>query len=203
MDEQKSRQHLALPVLVLVAAALIGLPARAEEPAPVSLGQVESHALTGWIGRFQPKSREPAAEKDGIAFGVGWERRLQSGLRYGIEANFYYADYRLPAGTSCGLFCVVNETMSMDIMGIGPKVGYGTTLGRLDLYAGAGLGFYFSTLTASGATFGIPAEHEEKDSDLGADVDANARASSSLSERRSTRPSASGPRNGIIGERWK
>lgn len=49
--------------------------------------------------------------------------------------------------------------------------------------AGAGLGLYFSTMTASESPLGVPVDHEEKDSNLG--VDLRAGISLAISERTS------------------
>lgn len=158
---------------VLFAAAvggLIPLSTRADESAGGSWRTVESDTIAGWIGSFRPDNSDPAATGNGIAIGIGWERRRQSGLRYGIELDYYLADYRLPTGLSCGSFCSVDQTMTLDVWGIGPTVGYGKMLGPVDIYAGAGLGYYRSTMTATASQLGIPGEHDETDDGLGVDL---------------------------------
>ena len=159
-------RHLVL-CLALAAAAL---PARAEQPHPWSFGERQSDVLVGWLGGLRPEGSNPAPKGDGIALGIGWERHLSSGLRFGFEFSFYGADYRTPASLSCGAFCVVSSTMSLNVMGFGPTAGYAAKLGPVELHAGAGFGLYFSTLTATASTFGFPGEHEERDSDLAMDV---------------------------------
>lgn len=83
--------------------------------------------------------------------------------------SLYGADYLTPPGLTCGLFCSVNRSMSLDVLGIGASIAHGIRLGAADLYAGAGLGLYFSAMTVRQSVFGLPAESKERDTGLGAD----------------------------------
>jgi hypothetical protein len=141
----------------------IALPAlaRAEEPG-------ESFSIGGSLGVFKPRSSQ--AKGEGYALGFEGERRLESGLRYGFDLTFYGANFRTPQGLACGFLCSVDSTMSLTALGVGGTVGYGKRWGIADFYVGAGLGLYFSQMAATETLVGLPAEHDESDMGLGADL---------------------------------
>ena len=151
-----------------LALALPAFPARSQEstiPAPES---AEGVAVRGSLGVIKPKSSQ--AKGEGVALAVELERRLQSGLRYGIDLTLFGVDFRTPEGLGCGPFCTVDSTMSLQVVGLSGTVGYGRQFGIADLYIGAGAGVYFSTMSASENLLGIPGEHDEKDTGLGGDL---------------------------------
>jgi opacity protein-like surface antigen len=168
-------------LLVLAfALAIPALHARAQE-AVSSASSLEGVSIRGSLGVFKPQSGQ--AKGDGYALGLEWEKRSESGLRYGLDLTLYGADFQTPQGLSCGAFCTVDSTMSLTVAGVGGTVGYGKRLGIADFYVGAGTGLYFSKMSATGNTVGIPTEHDENDIGLGADLRAG--VSLAVSERTS------------------
>lgn len=126
-------------VVILAAAALIAPAAQAASPGDAIWGPHESDAIMVWGGLVKPQA-SPLKSDYGFALGFGWERRRQSGLRYGLEFNYYATDYQAPPGLSCGPGCTVRSRMDLDVMGLGSRLGYGARYGSMDLHAGAGLG---------------------------------------------------------------
>ena len=163
--------------LVIVFALTLSALAHAEE---VDWKTPESTWVVGSLGAFRPQSSQ--AKGTGYAFNLGWERRLHSGVRFGLEVNAYGADYRTPPGISCGLLCSVDDSMSLSTLGFGGRVGYGRRLGAADVYAGAGLGWYFSMMRSTASVVGLPGEHTERDNNLGGDLRAG--LAFPISERR-------------------
>ena len=154
---------------IIILALVLALPAcaRAEE-AESPERELEGISIRGSLGVFKPKSGQ--AKGEGYVAGMELERHLPSGLRYGFDLNFYGVNFRTPQGLSCGMFCTVDTTMSLDVVGVGGTVGYGRQFGIADLYVGAGAGLYFSTMSASEDFLGIPGEHDEKDTSPGLDL---------------------------------
>ena len=103
--------------------------------------------------------------------------RADFGLDLGIEYiyNDYLAfryemlvvdrRYDTPATVSGGPFTVVSDDMSMSSLGISvlPIVRYAVS--DFEFYAGAGLGIFWSKLTLTASTFGLPGSHEERSQD--------------------------------------
>jgi hypothetical protein len=143
------------PAIAFLLAAAAALPARAD--------------LTASLGGFEPERSDPASRGGGYVLGMSVEQRRPSGLRLAFEATYFGASYLTPAGLTCGLLCTVHHRMSLTVLGFGAGIGHGFRLGAADLYAGVGLGLYFSEMTATATTFGLPAENDEHDTGVGAD----------------------------------
>ena|SRR5690242_10872972 len=148
--------------VALVLAAVATSPARAEE---------QGSAWGIALGVFSPQADGSGS---GYALSIFREKRLQSGLRLGIEANLLGAKYATPPGVSCGSTCTVDSSMTFNTVGFGGRLTYAWPIGAGEIYAGGGAALYLSSMKAqeSGFVLFIPVsgEIEENDHALGGDL---------------------------------
>ncbi|MCW8922828.1 MAG: hypothetical protein OQK69_04245 [Gammaproteobacteria bacterium] len=101
----------------------------------------------------------------GLGVGIAYEHLDYFDMRY--ELLVIDSRYNTPASVSGGIFTNVSDDMSILSLGLSviPILKYAVS--NVELYAGAGISLFWSTLTISASTLGIPGTHEEKSSDVG------------------------------------
>ena len=101
------------------------------------------------------------------SFGLGIEYIYNDYLNFRCEMLVVEREYKTPAGISGGPFTIVSEDMTMASLGFSlmPIVHY--AVGSFELYAGAGFGFFWSKLTLTASTLGLPGTYEERSQDYG------------------------------------
>lgn len=156
----------------LAATLLAALPATAQ-PGPWASprGQfVWSGALGGFTGEDNPGKL--ANQKSDYAGYGGFAWRPHPNFALEAEIPFHGQRYDTPASIGAPPAGRVDGRVNVDTIGIsvGPKLI--VPLGRVDLFAGAGVGWYSSRFTATGTSFGLPAEYSDTDRDMGTNVKA-------------------------------
>ncbi|MCW9055469.1 MAG: hypothetical protein OQK47_02510 [Gammaproteobacteria bacterium] len=99
--------------------------------------------------------------------GLGMEYIFNDYLNIRYEMLVVERKYDTPAGISGGPFTVVSDDMRMSSLGISviPVIRYAVS--GFEFYMCAGLGFFWSNLTLTASTLGLPGSHEEKSQDYG------------------------------------
>lgn len=102
-----------------------------------------------------------------FAFGLGALFDYEEHIDWGIDLLLVSRKYDTPATVSGGPFTVVSDDMTVDTFGITVNLRFKFPAGSFVWYAGAGTGVYFSKLTLTASTLGLPGTHEEKSNDFG------------------------------------
>ncbi|MEW6646106.1 MAG: hypothetical protein AB1450_02775 [Pseudomonadota bacterium] len=119
------------------------------------------------IGKFEATDTTPPPKHTGVALGLGFERRQDSGLRYGIEVTANFSDYATPGTVYGGPFTVIDDTMMLTTVGVAGTLAQAYSTAAVDLYAGGSAGLYYANMRAHGSTLGFPGTHDERDTGLG------------------------------------
>ncbi|TNF35362.1 MAG: hypothetical protein EP315_06000 [Gammaproteobacteria bacterium] len=102
-----------------------------------------------------------------FAFGLGALFDYTDHVDWGLDMLLVTRQYDTPSSVSGGAFTVVSDDMTLDTVGLTIHIRFKFPTSYAIWYAGAGGGLYFSRLTLTASTFGLPGSHEEKSNDLG------------------------------------
>lgn len=145
-------------------------PTDDERPAAPATGA--SRRAPSWYlygGRFEPEDEDRRLEHPGssFTFGIGVAARPLEHLLVRFEIPLLYAEYDTPPSVVGDPWTVIDDRVGVSSSGLALDASLIHAGADLQIYAGAGLGFYSSTLTIRGTTFGLPGSAEEDDTDWG------------------------------------
>jgi opacity protein-like surface antigen len=166
------RQNL---LFILIALAAMPLEAAAQSANMFAPERVGRWYLSGGLGGFAEESNPQLANQDGdFGLTISGGYRLSPYVALEADALLTHQDFDTPATIPAPFLGTVDSRADLYTNGIGVLVKFILPLNRLELYAGAGLGAYVTTLRVEGTVLGVPAELEDDDTDVGYQVLAGA-----------------------------
>jgi opacity protein-like surface antigen len=151
----------------LLAACLFCLPVAANAQV-FGESRAGSWYIGGGLGGFSEESNSqlPGANGKGAGFfGVGF--RASPYVAVEIDLIGWRQDFPTPGTITPSPLTTADARTDLNTGGLGGVVKVYMPLDRVDLYAGAGLGLYKTTLKVSGTAGVFPAKIEESDDDVG------------------------------------
>lgn len=173
MNAGSDISRVTMLVCVLLVVLFIGLSSTpvhaADAPGGGTQPKVYNDVMVFAFGRYEPRSTSPAPRGNGWLATIGGEREYPSGLRFGVDLTAISTKYNTPP-ISGGLFTVISDSMSLNILGASVGAAGVWRMGGVDMRAGASLGIYASRMTVYASTLGFPGSLEEKDIGFGSTV---------------------------------
>jgi len=136
--------------------------AESVDPAPIG-----PHSVRGFLGFISPDNENKLGDDDGAAMLiVAYEYRPQRHFAVGAELQAIVRSYR-PDNSPAGYFGDPDRDSDVDSSGFAGTVRGFLPLGSVDLYAGLGVGWYYSDMSITGETNNVNGTFYKSDSGLG------------------------------------
>lgn len=162
--------HTAFSLLTI---AVFGLPFSALAQSPGSKDRIGSWYIGGGFGAYveQDNSQLSGQDAGGAIFFSGGYRASRN---VALEADFlgWNQDFLTPSSISPGILSSAGARTDLESSGIGAVIKFIAPLRTVDLYGGAGMGYYAVNLSVSGNGGGVDETERELGYQLlfGADV---------------------------------
>lgn len=134
-------------------------------------GRVRQGYMTFALGGFSPESdpqlRNPSGQ---YALVLGGGYRQSRYLAWEIDFSIFEQRFDTPASVGPPLFGTISGRSTLETGGLAGTAKLLYPQGGAEPYAGAGIGFYRTTLTITGQQFGFPAELSDDSFDPGIHV---------------------------------
>ena len=155
-------------LFLIIAVSAMPLEALAQSAGMFAPERVGRWYLSGGLGGFAEESNSQLANQDGdFGFSVSGGYRLTPHIALEVDALLAHQDFDTPATIPAPFLGSVDSRADLYSNGIGVLVKFILPLNRVELYAGAGLGAYVSTLRVEGTVLGAPSTIEDDDTDIG------------------------------------
>lgn len=160
--------RLHKPLLLLFALAALPLEAAAQSANMFAPERVGRWYLSGGLGGYAEESNPQLANQDGdFGLAISGGYRLSPHVAIEADAMLTHQDFDTPTTIPAPFLGTVDSRSDLYTNGLGVLAKFILPLDRVELYAGAGIGFYATTLRVEGTVLGVPAELEDDDTDVG------------------------------------
>lgn len=162
------KKRISIMLLPVVSMLMFSFSLAAEEVPMSSTGLPDIAEWYIYLGDHKGKETpglvHPVAQ---FSLGLGIGFQYNKNVHLDIELIGVEKEYDTPPSITGGWFTSIDDDMNLSSTGLCLNARFKQSLGKLEVYAGAGLGMFWSSLSLTGSTFGLPASHDEKSTDVG------------------------------------
>ncbi len=145
--------------MIVFLLALLGAAPVLAEPEMFSSGRIGKPYWYAGAGKFNPDGNAQLGDQEGkFDLLVGGGYRASANFSWELDLLLGHQNVDTPASIVPSIFGTVDPRSSLDTTGVAGTVKYVYPLGRLEPYAGGGIGIYTVRFRATGQQFGFPGE---------------------------------------------
>lgn len=155
-------------LMLLIALAGLPLQAMAQSANMFAPERVGRWYIAGALGGYAEESNPQLANQDGdFGLAISGGYRLSPYVAIEADAVLVHQDFDTPTTIPAPFLGTVDSRADLYTNGLGVLAKFILPLDRVELYAGAGIGVYATTLRVEGTVLGVPTELEDDDTDVG------------------------------------